>query len=182
MIVVSMLCSMLPTWAATIDSIDLVNFGFEVTLTSSDDYSPVMYGANYGESSDFGLGQLESKKFGRQRIDGEWQGFTTLNFDNILEGEKAAVYLMEYEDGKVEDISSVEDMASVAYSIEAADGVAIDNLYFALATRGADGIEFAGIPATSAQETIGVALSEMTMAENFLFSTGTGTAIKNALV
>lgn len=177
LIVVSMLCSMVPTWAATIDSIDVIDFGFEVTLTSADEYSPVMYGANYGASGDFGLGQLAAKLFGRQKIDGIWQGFTTLNFDNISSGSVAAAYLMEYENGKVEDISDVEDMASVAYEIDAADEVAIDNLYFALATRGADGIEFAGIPATSSEETIGVALSEMTKPENFLFSTGTGTEI-----
>ena len=177
LIVVSMLCSMVPAWARAIDSIDVINFSFEVTLTSSDDYSPVMYGANYGASGDFGLGQLAAKLFGRQKIDGAWQGFTTLNFDNIAEGSGAAAYLMEYEEEQTRDISDVEDIASVAYAIDAADGVAIDNLYLALATRGTDGIEFAGIPATSADETIGVALSEMTKAENFLFSTGTGTQI-----
>ena len=181
MIVASMLSSLVPTWAQTINSIDLIDFNLEVSLTSSDEYGPVVYGTDYGTSSDFGLGQLATKKFGRHKLDGEWNGFATLNFDNIAEGSDFAAYGIEYKDGGVADISDVEDTAIVAFDINKGtsteETVSIQNLYYALMTRGEDGVNFAGIPVTSLEESTGVSLSEFTDANNFLGSTGTGESI-----
>jgi len=176
LIVVSMLGTMVPTWAQTIDSMDVINFDLEETLTSSDEYGPVVYGTNYGTSSDFGLGQLATKKYGRQKIDGVWNGFATLNFDNI-DGGSFAAYAMEYKNNGTEDISDLEGTATVAFDIDAAETVSVENLYFALMTRDESGVNFAGVPVSENVESTGIALSEFTDEENFLCSTGTGESI-----
>ena len=115
LVVASMLCQIIPTaWAQTIDGIDLVKFDTGTTLTSSDEYTPVVYGTNYGSSNDFGT--LSSKLFGRKRISNVWNAFATLNFDNI-ENSPFAAYAMEYKNGNVLDISDLTDTAKVVFDL-----------------------------------------------------------------